>query len=418
MIQKPIPFIANIILVAHVNGKLSPSELAQLESIRAELKLKKSDLNAAIKLVESGNHKMTPVDSFVDQVRNLDFMFRVAYVDDDLNEVESSLVNEFAHAAGIYQDQLEKVRREVMASLKDHGKVCPSCGTSSNPDARFCPKCGMGIDAAMGNEVVQNELKIPSTGLAIEFAESTAASFPKALEISKASSGFQNCQKNKKNWYLAVYPSGALADAIPLSAALSGIRNRRLYLDGKETLWDEVFGFVWCAERRTTAYRPVEYCFGKDENRLNPWGCKQANMEWSDWSKWFCYGRWEKAGIFGGKVVWRFDKERIRHELATNIFRYRFCPHLRTDLSEAVLKYLPETISPELDRNWGYHKAYNEVSGSIKVVEKQESGGFSFKNEYWAEGVSPNGLQGLKDILTKALQDLGGSPISVNNLLK
>ena len=75
MIQNPIPFIANIVLMAHVKGNLSPSALAQLESVRSELKLKKSDLTSAVKLVESGTHKMTPVGSFVDQVRNLDFIF-------------------------------------------------------------------------------------------------------------------------------------------------------------------------------------------------------------------------------------------------------------------------------------------------------------------------------------------------------
>ena len=417
MIQNPIIFIANIVLVAHIDGKVSPSELAQLESIRAELKLKKSDLAAAIKLVESGNHKMSPVGSFVDQVRNLDFILRIASMDNDLNEAENSLVNEFAQAAGIYQDQLEKVRQEVLASLKDQGKACSSCGTSSDINARFCPKCGMSLNEAMVNEMVQNELKIPSAGLAIEFAESTAASFPKALEIAKASSGFQNSQRNKKNWYLAVYPSGALTEAIPLSAALSGIRNRRLYLDGKEMPWDEVFGFVWCAERRATAYRPIEYCFGKDENRINPWGCKQANMEWTEWSRWFCYGQWEKAGIFGGKVLWRFDKERIRHELATNLFRYRFCPHLRTDISGSILKHLPETITPESDRDWGYRRGYEQVPGSIKVIEKEVSSSFSYKNEYWSDGVYPKGSNGLKDILTKALRDLGGFPTTVDILL-
>ncbi len=416
MISEPIPFLANIVLVAHANGKLSASELGQLESIRAELKFKKGDLNAAIRLVEQGNHKMTPVGSFADQVRNLELILRVAYADDDLEEAEASLVSDFCKAVGIYQDQLEKLRGEVLASLKQHGKICPSCGASAGTEARFCPKCGSSLTLA--DEAVQVEMTVPSSGLAIEFAESTAASFPKALELAKATDGFQNCQKNKKTWYLAVYPSGDLKQAMPVVESLSGIRNRRVYIDGQEKPWDEVFGFAWCAAQHTTAYRPLEYCFGKDENRLNPWGCKQARMDWTEWANWFCYGRWEKAGILGGKVQWRFDKERIRHELATNLFRYRFCPHLRTELSEAVLRHLPDTVVPDSDPNWGYHRQYEQAPGAIKVVEKESSGDFTYTNELWADGVRPKGLRAFADILSKALQDLGSSPVSVNNLLK
>lgn len=305
-----------------------------------------------------------------------------------------------------------------MAIIKENGKICPSCGAGSDIDARFCPKCGSALDPAVVSEPVQGEWKIPSVGLVIEFPESTAASFPKALEIAKTSAGFQTCKKNKKNWYLAVYPSNALIEAIPLSAALSGIRNRRLYFDGKETPWVDVFGFVWCAERRAAAYRPVEYCFGGDDNRLNPWGCKQANMEWTDWSKWFCYGRFEKAGIFGGKVQWRFDKERIRHDLATNLFRWRFCPHLQTDLSESVLRCIPDTVTPESDHNWGFRKVFNEAPGAIKVTVKEKIGGSSYESEYWSDGVCPKGLECFRDVLTNALQSLGSNRISVKDLLR
>jgi hypothetical protein len=416
MISEPIPFLANIVIVSHANGKLSASELGQLESIRAEFKFKKGDFNAAVRLVQQGNHEMTPVGSFADQVRNLELILRVAYADDDLNDAEASLVNDFCKAIGVYQDQLEKLRGEVLASLKQHGKVCPSCGACADAEARFCPRCGVSLTVA--DESVQVEMTVPNSGLAFEFAESTAASFSKALELAKATEGFQSCQKHKKVWYLAVYPSGDLKEALPLVVSLSGIRNRRVHIDGQEKPWDEVFGFAWCAKQRAGAYRPLEYCFGRDENRLNPWGCKQARMDWTEWANWFCYGRWEKAGILKGKLLWRFDKAKIRHELTTNLFRYRFCPYLRAELSDAVLRYLPETVVPDSDSAWGYHRQYEQVPGSIKVIEKESSGDFPFTNEFWADGVRPKGLQVLTDILSKAFQDLGGSPISVDNLLK
>ena len=416
MILEPIPFLANIVFVACADGKLSASELGQLDSICTELKFKKGDFNAAKRLVEQGNYKMTPVGAFADRVRNLELILRVVYADDDLSEAEAAIVSDFCKAIGIYDDQLEKMRGEVLSSMKQLGRLCPSCGTSADAEACFCPNCGSSLTAT--DEAVQIELTIPSSGLSIEFAESTAASFPKALELAKLTDGFQSCKKNKKTWYLAVYPSGNLEVVMPLVESLSAIRNRRLYIDGQEKLWEDVFSFAWCATGRATAYRPIEYCFGKDEKRFNLWGCKQANMEWIDGATWFCYGRWEKVGIIGGKFQWRFDKDRIRHELAAKLFRYRFCPHIKMQLYEAVLKYLPDTVVPDSDRNWGYHQIYEEVPGSIKGVQEARMDGYSFKNEYWADGVRPKGFHAFGEILSKALKELGDNTISVSDLLK
>jgi hypothetical protein len=141
-------------------------------------------------------------------------------------------------------------------------------------------------------------------------------------------------------------------------------------------------------------------------------------MDWTEWANWFCYGQWEKTGFLSKTVQWRFDKERIRHELSTNLFRFRFCPHLQAKLSDAVLGQLPDIVFPESDPNWGYHRQYEQVPGAIKVVEKESSGGFNYTSEFWADGVRPRGLRALADILSKVFQELGGSPISVNDLLK
>ena len=416
MLREPIPFLANIVLVAHADGILSASEVGQLESIRKEYGIKKADLSAAIKLVESGSHKLTLVGSFADQVKNLELILRVALADGDLDPKELEMITGFCKAIGIHEEQLHRLRTDVSASLKQVAKLCPSCGAENSAESRFCTQCGTNLLSS--GEDVQVKFQIPESGIAIEFAESTAASFPKALELAKASPRFQKCQKGKRTWYLAAFPSGKLTDAIPLAEALSGIRNRNLYIDGEEKQWDEVFRFIWCASRRATAYRPVEYCFGKDENRLNPWGCKQAGMDWTQWADWFRYGRWEKVGIIGQKVQWRFDKERIKHELTTNLYPFRYCPHLNTKLSECVLRHLPDTVVPGTDPNWEFHQSYEEVPGAIKIVRTEREAGLTLSNEFWADGVQPRGLQVLANILVKAFQDLGMDSSLIRGLFK
>jgi len=343
-------------------------------------------------------------------------MIRVAYADDDLDKRETSLLIGFAKMIGVTQEQLNKIKGEVLASLKNEGKICPSCGTTIDSDSKFCSKCGLNL-VEQATEV-QIEFEIPKTGLAIEFAESTAASFPQALEEAKNSDEFQNCLKNKKNWYLATYKSGEIKDALPLAEALSGIRNRRVYINGHEKTWDEVFGFSWCSRQRSMAYVPVEYCFGKDENRINPWGCKQARMDWAQWSNWFQYGQWEKAGFLGSKFQWKFDKKRILHELETNLHKFRFCPHLQLTLGKSIIKHLPETVTPDDDPNWDYNEQYQQAPGAIKVVKKEKSEWGTYTDEFWSDGVRPKGLKVLKEVMSKAFKEVGYKETTVSNLLK
>ena len=410
-----IPFFANIALVVHADGTLSASELGQMEKIRKELRIKKSEYNTALRLVETGGYRLTPVGSFADQVKNLEYILRVAYADDELSKNEVSVILSFCKAIGINQDQLNRLRNEAVASLKQAGKLCPQCGTESPSDAIFCPKCGAGI--ASQTEAVQTQFQIPAKGIAIEFADSTAASFPKAVELAKGTSGYQTCQRGKKMWFLTTFATGQIMDALPLIECLSGLRNKTLYLDGEIKLWDEVFAFSGCAATRDTQLHPVEYCFGKTYNRLNPWGCQLAKMDWTGWADWFSYGQWEKSDWLGQDYQWRFDKKRIRHELEASLYRYRFCPYLKTELVAAVLRHFPEVAIPGEDSAWGYRTVYEETPGAIKIVQQEGAGSYVFTREFWSDGVFPKGLSGLNEILSMALRDLKMREPSLSSLL-
>ena len=416
MSAEDISFMANIIQVAHADGKLTGTEQALIETVRKELGIKKGDLSAAQKMVNNGSYVMKPVGTFSTQVRNLEYSLRLAYSDGDLVSLENDMVLAFGAAIGLSQEQVEKMRGEAIAQATTAGIRCSSCASENSPDSKFCAKCGNNL--SIPDQEVQVKYEIPRSGITIEFAESTGASFPKALDVSKSASDFQQCVKNKKAWYMANFTSGKITDATPLAEALSGLRNRSLYIDGEEQQWDEVFAFVWCSSQRDLAYRPIEYCFGKDENRINPWGCKQARMEWAEWANWFCYGQWEKSGFIGKKVQWRFDKNRIKHELSTNIFRFRYCPHLNTRLFELVLQGIPDIVVPGSESDWEYHQNYTEVPGAIRVVQQERNSGMTFTNEFWADGVRPKGLKVLADILVKAFVDMKADPSPVKALIK
>jgi uncharacterized tellurite resistance protein B-like protein len=416
--QDKIQYLANVLRIAFADKWISAREGAALEEIRKGIDAKKAQLTAAQKAVESSSYSFIKVGSFADQVRNLEDMLFVSMTDTDLNETESKLVKEFCSLIGIYQDQLDKVIADTSRRCDSatHNVTCPSCSTPVPTQSRFCPSCGQPL-ASPEVATVQVGFDIPNEGYAIEFCESTAGGFASAVEMAKATGAMETAIKNKKTWYLVKFPASQFVDMVSLASSLAGMRNRRVYLDGKELAWDEVFGFIWCSSRRETAYRPIEYCFGKDENRINPWGCKQSRMEWTEWAQWFSYGRWQKVGLVRSSYVFVFDKERIRHELSTNLYRFRYCPHMHTRLVEAVLKHLPAQVDVTSSEDWKYSQVYEALPGAIKITERLGSDDYSYTNEYYSDGVRPKGYAILADILTEAFAECGYTQMKATTLL-
>ncbi len=396
-------YLANLWLIARADKALSDQEKALIGEVQKSIQGKRSHSSAAQKAVESGGFSLTKVGSFADQVQNLEDMVAVALVDSDLAQAEADLIASFCRMIGIQQEQLDLITSDVSKRLKEKAPTvpCAKCGAEIQSAARFCPSCGAAVEGALPVTTAL-EFNIPKTGYAITFSESTAPGFTTALELARQIGPVQTVLKNKKTWYLVGVPCERFVDVARMAKALSGIRNRGIYCDGQPLEWDEVFGFIWCASQRDHAYRPVEYCFGKDENRINPWGCKQARMDWTEWSTWFSLGHWEQSGLLSKRYVWVFDKDRIRHDLATNLHRFRFCPYLNQKFVEAVVVSIPERVEITENGPWKYNSVYEETPGSIKVVEREGAGDFVYTREYFADGVRPRGLAPLKEILTRA----------------
>jgi len=417
--QDQVTYLANVIVVAHADSAISAKETAAIDEIRTAIGAKKATLNAALKAVQSGSYCPIKTGAFAVQVSNVADMLYMCFVDGELETTEKSVLTDFCRKVGLTQDQLNLMAKEAIAR-SDQTKLtimCPTCSAEVGGDAKFCPKCGKAVSKT-DPEPVQVAFQVPNTGYAIEFCESTAAGFPAALNNAKTAPSFTSITRNKKTWYLAGWPDESFEKVSQLAQLLGGIRNRKAYHTGKEVPWDELFGFAWCASERSSAYRPVEYCFGKNENHVNPWGCKQVQMDWTDWSRWFSYGQFRRTGILKGSNVWVFDKERIRHEVMTHLHRYRYCPHLRTGLVEAILRALPDQVEITANSPWKYSRSFEEVPGSIKIIEMEKDGGVEYKTEYHADGVRPKGLGSLEQVLKKAFADAGVTDVTAEQIVR
>lgn len=404
--EKKVRYLMNVIGLARADNSLSPRESDAIELVQSAIGARKTELNKAYKLVESQEFFPEVVGSWSDQVKNLEHIIYVALIDGSIDPNEKSYILNFAKQVRISQEQLNIIISDVKKSISANTQEvkCPSCGAGIAATVKFCPECGANILVAESNQSVAVSYEIPASGVAIEFAESSSANFGMAVQAMKEAPINGECMKAKKQWYMACWPRSNIVDAFDLINNLKGLRNRKVYLDGEERQWNDVFDFVYCANSRKAAYRPNEYCFGIDEKRLNIWGCRKAGMDWNEWANWFGYGAYSKTGMLGRSVTFTFDKSRIRHELETSLHSCQLCPHLRFDLIEAVLEELPQQVTPSQNGDWHYKRDYNETPGAIEVKETTRSGGMAFTDEYYSSGVSPASVYVGLEILKRAFR--------------
>lgn len=142
--EEKVLYLANCVLIAGVNGEISPLEGEAIEGIREEIGASKDDLSKALNAVAQGNHQVTPVGRFSDKVRNLEDMIYLSISDGELSKSEKPEIISFAKATKISQNQLNEIFSEskLRTKLKKTPMICSSCGKNIPPESKFCPLCG------------------------------------------------------------------------------------------------------------------------------------------------------------------------------------------------------------------------------------------------------------------------------------
>ena len=137
-------YLANVGLIAAVDGKLSPLEAKAIETIRQEIGATESDLHKAVTSVAQGDHQITPVGRFSDRVRNLEDMIFVSISDGELSKSEKPEVLSFAKSIKTTQHQLTEIISESKLRIRLHKALikCASCGKEIPSQSKFCPQCG------------------------------------------------------------------------------------------------------------------------------------------------------------------------------------------------------------------------------------------------------------------------------------
>ena len=281
---------------------------------------------------------------------------------------------------------------------------CPKCSYKNEPNSKFCQECGAKLIEGEKNYSKKNkkepEIKlvtnsIPETGITIEFNNSTSQTFELALEEAKKFESFVEIGEGKKSIYRINIPEDQIEQLDDLIENMKGWRNRRVYQNGKKVSWDSIFGYKWCFNKRKVSYKPEFYCFGYENNYdFNLWGCIQTRLDFNENSELFTYGEW-----LNDKGDWRFDKERIRHEIEKKIFQFRYCPALNFGLIKDVIDAFPEEVNPSKDKNWKFIQNWVSDDG-LKVIINN----YGYKEEIYMNGVAPKNMKKFVKEVNKKIQ--------------
>jgi hypothetical protein len=231
----------------------------------------------------------------------------------------------------------------------------------------------------------------PNDGITIEFPFSTAQSFDFAVEAARKFATFKQYGRDKKALYRITIQPNEMDLLTDLLEHMKGWRKRTVYVNGEKLTWDSVFAFGWCYEKKKASFKPEFYCFGyENEWQFNAWGCIQGNLPFTENAQWFCWGHW-----LNNKGDWKFDKERIGHELQKTLYRFRFCPALRPELIQDVLNALPDVVNPSKDKNWKFVERWGDehLPGLVVTLNR-----FGYKEDVVMKGVAPNGPGVIKEM--------------------
>lgn len=276
---------------------------------------------------------------------------------------------------------------------------CPKCFAENETFSKFCTDCGANLQvyskSKSNTKVDITEHPVPDHGITIEFNYSSSQTFDFAVKESMKIESFQKIGDDKKAIYRINVNEDEIERLEPILENLKGWRNRRVYHNGEKVLWDSMFSYQWCNDKRKNSYKPDLYCFGFENNyEYNLWGCIQTRLPFTEYSQIFTYGKWLNT-----KGDWQFDKQRISHEIEKNIYKYRFCPAMNLELIMDVINAFPEIVNPAKDDNWKFIKNYGSQDG-LKITEKSNYG---YVDEYYANGASPKSMKKFLISLTSRL---------------
>jgi len=221
----------------------------------------------------------------------------------------------------------------------------------------------------------------PAEGIAVAFRCAPSALPPAARTALAAAAESGTFAVGRAVWHFAQWPQARRREAGHMALAIAGLSTKRVYLDGKERAWNELFGFCACARDRARAAAPAAYCYGARSRAFNVWGCRMLNMPWTHDAEWFA------CGLFLSEESFALDKTAIRARLEQASDAARMCPHLSHEHLDAAVDELPEQVTAWY--RWQFRETAPGSPGAEKRTVRRYIHGCSVTMDIVVNGISP-----------------------------
>jgi uncharacterized tellurite resistance protein B-like protein len=452
-----VAYMANVLSIASVGGGIDDTEANVLRQIARKLEVNQDILDDAKTLLGGGSYRMQLPSLPADRMANLTDMVTVALADGEVKAREAAPIEKLAGVLGLAQadvdmmvararNQLHRMREDKSPPKRSAPKQAskpappplpgkpkpkpPPRPVQEAPPPRPRPKPARRAERPKPPKPAPRRAKarkpepppppppaIPEPPPAPERPAQPTASGWRAgpgvsiafrgkgealdacIEIALAAPNAGDHQSGGVAWHHATWPLAQLTDAVSLAEAALSLTDRKVYIDGKEKKWDDVFGFRACALGREKSEHPVEYCFGNEASGINPCGCRLLNFDWEKSAEWLTRGAFENDDLY------RFDKAALGQMLESGLERVRHCPYLNPEQARAMLQALPDAIHA-----WGAwsHREASPGNMEVQAVNVTESlHGCAVMATKQVDGIAPTSARSAIRLIKAAARKCG-----------
>lgn len=163
-----------------------------------------------------------------------------------------------------------------------------------------------------------------------------------------------------------------------------------------------------CQKCRSQAQHPSEYCFGLGSGRVNVWGCRLMNMDWTPGVDWLLDGSFRDDDTFV------FDHKATARRIEGAVERVKACPHLALEVVEGALKRLPKRASTW--GRWNYRECKVTEEGAMHVDAVTYMHGQRLSERKTVYGLDPDGIAGALKIIRRTLNNTSAKKIDTDLL--